>query len=194
MNKNQSQIDPRVLRTRKLIKDAFVNLLEDIDVEKMTVSKIAEKATISRVAFYHHYQDIPDMLEKMADDMAEEIHGIISRYVDDNRDNADELMLISLLEFIAKHAAFYKVTLGSRKAPIFTERLSDKLTEMITMRKKLKQGNKSRTQNEIPMDIATWYGTSALIGTIVSWLRNDMPYTPQYLAKQFYLLTLKLNR
>ena len=40
----------------------------------------------------------------------------------------------------------------------------------------------------IKKDIAIWYGSSALIGTIVAWLRNDMPYTPLFLAKQFSLL------
>ena len=61
--------DPRVLRTRQLIRDAFIDLLQEIDLEKITVNRIAERATINRVTFYLHYRDIPDMLEKMADDM-----------------------------------------------------------------------------------------------------------------------------
>ncbi|WP_420869591.1 TetR-like C-terminal domain-containing protein [Cohnella ginsengisoli] len=33
-----------------------------------------------------------------------------------------------------------------------------------------------------------------MIGTIISWLRNDMPYTPQYLAKQFMLMRRQYER
>ena len=69
--------DPRVLRTRQLIRDAFIDLLQEIDLEKITVNRIAERATINRVTFYLHYRDIPDMLERMADDMENEIHAIL---------------------------------------------------------------------------------------------------------------------
>jgi len=195
MGNSKIKTDPRILRTQQLIKDAFVDLLEEMDVEKMTVSKIAERATVSRVTFYLHYRDIPDMLEKLADNMIEDIHRIISVQDDDtNSYDADWLMLTNLLEHIAEHSAFYKATLGSRKAPIFTERLSNKMTEIITERVKKKEETGSRKEKEgVQMDIAIWYGSSALIGTIVSWLRNDMPYTPHYLAKQFYLLTRKLE-
>jgi hypothetical protein len=50
------------------------------------------------------------------------------------------------------------------------------------------EGDSNFTTEGIQKDIAIWYGSSALIGTIVSWLRNDMPYTPHFLAKQFSLL------
>ncbi|MGF9966819.1 TetR-like C-terminal domain-containing protein [Bacillus rhizoplanae] len=40
----------------------------------------------------------------------------------------------------------------------------------------------------VQKDILIWYDSSALIGTIIAWLQNDMPYTPSFLAKQFSLL------
>ncbi|KAB7672698.1 TetR/AcrR family transcriptional regulator [Bacillus sp. B1-b2] len=166
-----------------------------MEIEKMTVSKITERATISRVTFYFHYKDIPDMLEKMADSMIEDIQTIIYSKMNEKDDNSmDWLMLTSMLEHFAENANFYKGTLGSKKTPIFIERLSKKVREMITKRIEQKGMQKlGKEKDEIQKDIAIWYGSSALIGTIVSWLRNDMPYTPHYLAKQFYLLAHKLE-
>jgi len=43
----------------------------------VTVNRLAERATINRITFYLHYRDIPDMLEKMADDMIEEFSTVI---------------------------------------------------------------------------------------------------------------------
>ncbi|WP_018391873.1 TetR/AcrR family transcriptional regulator [Bacillus sp. 37MA] len=191
MDNTKDYTDPRILRTRLLIKEAFVDLLQEMDIEKMSVSRIAERATISRVTFYLHYRDIPDMLDKMADDMIEDIQGAInSQPVNEgSSEDTDWLMLERLLEHIAKHANFYKVTLGSRKAPIFTERLLNMLTEIITVRLEYLGRNSFSYKAGIQKDIAIWHGSSSLIGTIVSWLRNDMPYTPHFLAKQFYLLT-----
>lgn len=195
MDASKNQIDPRIVRTRHLIKEAFVDLLKEMDIEKMTVSKIAARATISRVTFYLHYRDIPDMLEKMADDMIEDIQQILyARTEKQYSSNADWLVLTSLLEHFAEHSSFYKETLGSRKTPIFMERLSNELTKMITERIKEKGNAKiGNGDEEIQTDIAMWYGSSALIGTIVAWLRNDLPYTPHFLAKQFYLLAHKME-
>ncbi|MEI4621878.1 TetR-like C-terminal domain-containing protein [Bacillus cereus] len=93
--------------------------------------------------------------------------------------------LIDLLEYIADNAKFYKVVLGSRRTPIFTERLLNTLSDKIVERT---ENNAFLTTKGISKDIAIWHGSSALIGTIVAWLREDMPYTPQFLAKQLSIL------
>lgn len=182
--------DPRILRTRQLLKDAFVDLLQEMDIEKISVNRIAERATINRVTFYLHYRDIPDMLEKMADDMIEDIQHAVdrSKVIPSSDEEVDSLSLVSLLEHIAENAKFYKVILGSRRTPIFTDRLLKLLSESVTLRLEEMGSNSFISKAGIKKDIAIWYGSSALIGTIVAWLRNDMPYTPLFLAKQFSLL------
>ncbi|MFC5470489.1 TetR/AcrR family transcriptional regulator C-terminal domain-containing protein [Cohnella suwonensis] len=187
-----TRTDPRILRTRRLLKDAFVELLEEMDIEKISVNRIAERATINRVTFYLHYRDIPDMLEKMADDMVEDVKSILEEDMSDHRNSAEDLdwqmkKMVKLLEHIAEQSKFYKVVLATKRTSIFTERLLKLLTERITERVE-QLGGKSLNRRGIQLDIAIWYGSSALIGTIVSWLRNDMPYTPDFLAKQFILL------
>lgn len=59
------------------------------------------------------------------------------------------------------------------------------IEEMITTRLVRQGGN---PELEVERDIAIWYGSAALIGTIVKWLRRDMPYTPAYMARQITLL------
>jgi AcrR family transcriptional regulator len=180
-----TRVDPRILRTRQLIKEALIDLLQEMELNKITVNRIAERATINRVTFYLHYRDIQDMLEKMAQEMAEDIEDIMRSSTNkESTGETDSLMLESLLEHIAENAKFYKVVLGTRRTPIFTERLLKILTEAITKRTE----NSFRASADIQRDVAIWYGSSALIGTIVSWLRNDIPYTPQYLAKQLSML------
>jgi len=189
MKQDKPRIDPRIVRTRQLLKDAFVDLLQEMEIEKISVNRIAERATINRVTFYLHYRDIPDMLEKMADEMIEDIQNVLNLKPlnPSSGEEKDSLVLVSLLEHIAEHAKFYKVVLGSRRMPIFTERLLRMVSE--TIMKKLENERESYiTKAGIQKDIAIWYGSAALLGTIVSWLRNDMPYTPQFLAQQYSLL------
>lgn len=189
MEKKKLHTDPRILRTRQLIKNAFVELLEEMDFQKITVNRLAESATINRVTFYLHYRDIPDMLEKMADDMIDDISTIFSHTpTDETSSNENSWKIIeNLLEHIAEHSNFYKNLLASKKVPIFRERLTMFLRERIVTRID-ESGRRSHVTEIVKEDILIWYETSALIGTIVSWLQNDMPYTPTFLAKQFSLL------
>lgn len=58
----QSKIDPRVLRTRKLIMDSFINLSEQKDFTDITIKDITTEAMINRATFYYHFEDKYDLL------------------------------------------------------------------------------------------------------------------------------------
>lgn len=60
----QAKIDPRVVRTRKLIMDSFIKLSEAKEFKDITVKDITTEAMINRATFYYHFNDIYDLLEK----------------------------------------------------------------------------------------------------------------------------------
>ncbi|NYF88432.1 TetR/AcrR family transcriptional regulator [Tunturiibacter empetritectus] len=55
--------DPRILRTRKLLQQALVNLMKEKQFDSLSVQDIAEAATINRATFYDHYPDKFALLE-----------------------------------------------------------------------------------------------------------------------------------
>ncbi|MGA9289210.1 MAG: TetR/AcrR family transcriptional regulator C-terminal domain-containing protein [Anaerobacillus sp.] len=190
MNNKKKQIDPRIIRTRQLLKDAFVELLQEMDLEKLSVNRLTEKATINRVTFYLHYKDISDMLDKMADDMILEISTVLGEPEANQKPNDEEnrRMLEKFLEHIARNGKFYKTVLATRRIPIFKERLSTFFTEWLVSRIESRGNDSFVQQAGIQQEIFIWYDAAAVLGTIEAWLRNDMPYTPSFLARQFYLI------
>ena len=65
--------DPRAVRTKNLIKEAFVKLLEEKDFKYITIKDITTKATINRATFYAHYLDKYLLLEELVIDCFEEM-------------------------------------------------------------------------------------------------------------------------
>ncbi|WP_039837218.1 TetR/AcrR family transcriptional regulator [Paenibacillus sonchi] len=63
MTIKKNEADPRVIRTRRLLQDAFAALLQEKDFESITVRDIAERATVNRTTFYAHFADKFEMLE-----------------------------------------------------------------------------------------------------------------------------------
>lgn len=65
--------DPRAVRTKNLIKESFVKLLEEKDFKYITIKDITTKATINRATFYSHYIDKYILLEELIVDCFEEM-------------------------------------------------------------------------------------------------------------------------
>lgn len=63
-----NKTDPRVIRTRQLIQDAFITLSKEKDFNTITVRDITERATINRATFYAHYSDKYVLIESIISD------------------------------------------------------------------------------------------------------------------------------
>ena len=50
-------------RTKKLISDAFWEILEEKPFNRITVQNIVECCQVNRNTFYYHFQDIPALAE-----------------------------------------------------------------------------------------------------------------------------------
>ena len=54
--------DIRVIRTKKAIESAFIEILSEKSFSKITIEEICKKANINRMSFYNHYEDKYDLL------------------------------------------------------------------------------------------------------------------------------------
>lgn len=69
-------LDARITRTDKMIKDAFLDLVDTIGFEKITVMNLTKKAMISRTTFYLHYMDKYDLLEQIENEILDGVKNI----------------------------------------------------------------------------------------------------------------------
>ena len=61
-------MDKRIKKTRRNLKNALTELLQEKAFEKITVTEICERADTSRITFYTHYSDKYDLLENLFND------------------------------------------------------------------------------------------------------------------------------
>ena len=66
---NGERIDPRVERTRRVIKDAFRELVCEKDAGRITVKELTERAGINRKTFYLHFETIEGLYSALLDDI-----------------------------------------------------------------------------------------------------------------------------
>jgi AcrR family transcriptional regulator len=59
--------DPRILRSRRMLRDALDRLLKKKEFEEISVQEIADDATLNRATFYLHYPDKNALLQAMTE-------------------------------------------------------------------------------------------------------------------------------
>ncbi len=67
-----------VIRTKRNVEKAYVELLFEKGDERITVGDILEKADISRGTFYAHYKDISDLAEKVEENLIDQWKNVVS--------------------------------------------------------------------------------------------------------------------
>jgi AcrR family transcriptional regulator len=73
------QTDLRVIKTKRLIKDTFYEIVSEKGFEKITISDITNRASINRSTFYLHYQYKCNLLESLENGVIYEIKAIIAK-------------------------------------------------------------------------------------------------------------------
>lgn len=74
----------RVVKTRRAIRNALIELAEEKDVDKITVKELCERAEISKPAFYSHYGNIYDVVDEVENEVVQKVCDQMShRSIDD---------------------------------------------------------------------------------------------------------------
>ncbi|MED4727164.1 TetR/AcrR family transcriptional regulator [Aneurinibacillus migulanus] len=193
MSTKNQKLDPRVKRSRQLLRDALVALIPEKGYDAITVQDITELATLNRATFYLHYRDKHDLMRQSIDEILNDLLESISPFSTENADDDFDFTsdkphptFIHLFEQIAQHEAFYRVMLGEKGMPHFTSRLMEVIAAFISKGITIVQPDDK--QLTVPRDILIRYISAAFLGVIIWWLENDMPYTPKYMATQLMRL------
>lgn len=64
--------DLRVIKTRRLIKNALIELMAEKEVSAITITELSEKALINRKTFYRHYGAVTEVVTEIENEILSE--------------------------------------------------------------------------------------------------------------------------
>lgn len=116
-------MDLRTKKTKRSIKNAFLQLRSKKDIEHITVKELADLAEISKATFYLHYHDIYDLSEEMEKEVIKSCLESISHPSYIQGKNAEFVQEL-VLAFHSQQALINILFSGSRSAflPINVEK------------------------------------------------------------------------
>src|SRR5277367_5975756 len=93
--------DPRVLRSRQMLMEALLRLLNRKEFDDISIQEIADEATLNRATFYLHYPDKNALLRAMT---AERFRDLIARrgLSFTNCDGALRAIVLGVCDYLAE--------------------------------------------------------------------------------------------
>ena len=101
-------MDRRIIKTKNDLKTALIDLLKTVDIKKISVTDITQKANINRGTFYLHYADIYDMVNKMEHEVFEDLIDIVTRNVDHLEKEEYYYPIIEVATYAKANKDFFK--------------------------------------------------------------------------------------
>lgn len=116
------------VRSRKMIKDALADLLQEKPLDKLTVTDIINRAGINRGTFYAHYKDIPDLIDHLIQEMFLRITEALRESPHDLMD-IPGIMIREIHSIMEEDYSFYQKLTNSASADIMRVRLTEVVME-----------------------------------------------------------------
>ena len=156
-------------RTKQLIQESFMQILEDKSFESITVGDITKKAQINRGTFYLHYKDKYDLLDKIEqqlfEDLGNRIDELQTNYsATDTFEKGQEQLAAALFRSIKMHSPMLKILLNNHGRAGFHIRFRDAFSEKV--RVNLEKNISFYANLNVPMDYFLSFITSAFLGLI----------------------------
>jgi AcrR family transcriptional regulator len=172
----------RVRRTQKLLREALIELIEERGFESLTIGEIAERAMVSRAAFYRNYQDKYDLVEQI---FAEAMQALLSAVAKPETAHSPELW-VRFFEHIAEYDRLYRALLGRKGSPWFALKMRASLIDLLKEFERFSLAGRPvyPAGYEFIPDLLA----AMLMESITWWLEHGMPHPPQEMANRCMLL------
>ena len=157
------------LRSKKLITDALVALLDEKPLDKITVTDIVKKADINRGTFYAHYDNVSDVVTSIFSGA----YDIITSSINDFHDNTNfdmGIMLQELQTVMEQDFEFYKKIFSSDINMKIYEEISNVLISHIYTRE-----NEISTISHSDFVFYTSFYSGGIIKLYRDWFIGELP-------------------
>ncbi|WP_186813415.1 TetR/AcrR family transcriptional regulator [Cellulomonas xylanilytica] len=165
------RMDPRVLRTRRLLQDALLSLARERTLDEISVADVADRATVNRSTFYQHYPDTDTLLADALDAQASVVGADLSQIRPDTDTTTPPEVLIRYATHVAENVGLYRSALGEHGSPVAVTRLRKRIAALAL--EGLELHGAPPALSSLPLPIAAAALAGSVIGVLVAWLERD---------------------
>ena len=182
----KSKPDPRARRTRDVLGDALVALIQQKPFDDITVQNLLDRAGVSQSTFYTHYADKQDLFLSDLEDFFDQLSTLLTRR------NAPAHRIAPVQEFFAhlqEVAGFHAALVASGK----TEEIRELGIGYFARSMEQRLRNVSFNLPDAQLRPTAHALAGALFSLLDYWLATDKQHTPEQMDTLFHNLIPRLS-
>ncbi len=175
----------RTKLTKKLFKEAMIDLLEKKSLYDITVTELCQKAELNRSTFYKYYENVYDVFADIEHELILANEECLKN-INDNDQDAITKPLCRLLSIVKENTKIYKL--------LFNNHISEEISKNIMNAPIMFFKEKLETLNKGPASDADYvfmYFFSGSLEIIKKWISSGTKETPEHIATLIYNLAAK---
>ncbi len=171
--------DRRVRRTKKLLTQALMQLMQQKQVKEITVRELTDLADINRGTFYLYYKDVYDMIEKLEDGIFDALSSIAALHENDAARQETKPILLDVFRFVEENQEIVRVLLSPHGDMKFLHRLYEILREKC----ELVFSHAADSSAETDFDYRPVFVIYGAAGLIRFWVNRGCPESAAQMAE-----------
>ncbi len=178
MTKNNNETyDERYSVVDKAIKDAFLLLAKEKDIEKISVSDIIKKTGIVRSTFYNHYENVSDLITALEEETINDtLKFIKSQKLDKDKDICEAYFLTICC--YTKKNPFFSRLIQCKRGDVYMNKAINILHDFVFL---LSEDKKNKNNNkQYSFIVAGAIGFT--LGILHKWISDGFDASEEYVA------------
>jgi AcrR family transcriptional regulator len=180
------KVDPRVKRTRRLLRDALVSLILEKDFASISIKEITERAEVAYITFFRHFESLDQLLMEILDDGLGELQTHIESLAKQSETSALETEGMLIFEYIGQKADLFRILFKSQSVT----RVRKKVVRNIAAIFQKSCLPLARSGNPTATAILSNHIATSLLALIEWWLDNNMKPAPAQMGKVYKSLII----
>jgi len=157
-------------RSRKLIREAFLELLKRKPETKITVTDIVNLADINRTTFYAHYPDVRGVVEEIENDVIDKMMIILKDFHYFSFFKNPAPLLLQISRFLEMDVDLYKQLIRIDSSEAFLDKLKKIFAEFMENDPDIPQYIREKSSFAIRVS----YFTGGIVNAYKQWLTEEL--------------------
>ena len=181
----QQHENRRVRMTKRLLKDALLELMQTHELISISVTAICETADVHRSTFYNYYTDPADLLREIEQDFLDRIP-TPPQILDQQNQEALLAATAEFFDFIQDNKRTIQTLFSESYGSNFTARLVDFLCNGYVP--------VDENTDELTTNFKRQYIANGTVGMLRKWVRDDFPLNSTEIAEMMYTLSRGISQ
>ena len=158
-------------RSRRLIRDAYVNLMQEKPIDKISISDIVREADLNRGTFYAHYSNPMDVLMEIANEILGDVEGFFADFSFTDFLQNPMPLLLRVEKMLADNLDFYRRINLNTASIGFTDRIKKILVEYISSNKSVPENLRGNPHFKVALELFAGGLISVYLGFVLGTIR-----------------------